>query len=58
MSDEFKQFLEELESRAEENREKAQKYDGEKEAWFKGIATGYEGAIEEICDQIMVESKE
>lgn len=38
--------IQQMEERIEKNREKAEKYDGEKGAWFRGIATGYEGALE------------
>lgn len=47
-------ILEELESRRDGNREKAEKYDAEdqeKREWFKGIETGYNGAMEVIREE-------
>jgi|GEM_PF-4287793 len=40
--------IEEFEERIEANQEKAEMYDGEKASWFKGIATGYRGALENL----------
>jgi hypothetical protein len=47
-----KELVEKIEQRIEENQAKAEQYDDDAEhaAWFRGIATGYEGALELLED--------